>query len=64
MTFDLLPASATGDARLRLAARGLRAVSDNFISIVLPAHLLLLGYDALPVGMLATATLLGSARPC
>lgn len=61
MTLDLLPASATRDARLLLAARGLRAISDGFVSIVLPAYLLLLGYDALQVGMLATATLLGSA---
>ena len=61
MTLDLLPASATRDAWLLLAARGLRAISDGFVSILLPAYLLLLGYDALQVGMLATATLLGSA---
>ena len=44
-----------------LAARGLRAASDGFVSIILPAYLLLLGFDALAVGLLATATLLGSA---
>ena len=44
-----------------LAARGLRAASDGFVSIILPAYLLLLGFDALRVGLLATATLLGSA---
>ena len=61
MTLTLLPATATRDARLLLLARGLRAVSDGFVSIILPAYLLLLGFDALQVGALATATLLGSA---
>ena len=58
---QLLPPTATADARLLLAARGLRAASDGFVSIILPAYLLLLGFDALHVGLLATATLLGSA---
>jgi MFS family permease len=57
----LLPPSATAETRLLLAARGLRATSDGFVSIILPAYLLLLGFDALHVGVLATATLLGSA---
>ena len=58
---QLLPPTATADSRLLLAARGLRAASDGFVSIILPAYLLLLGFDALHVGVLATATLLGSA---
>ena len=58
---QLLPPTATADSRLLLAARGLRAASDGFVSIILPAYLLLLGFDALRVGLLATATLLGSA---
>ena len=61
MTVALLPASATREARLLLAARGLRAAIDGCVSIILPAYLVLLGYDALQVGVLATATLLGSA---
>ena len=61
MPRDLLPPSATREARLLLAARGLRAACDGFVSIILPAYLLLLGFDALQVGVLATATLLGSA---
>ena len=61
MTLTLLPATATRDARLLLLARGLRAVRDGFVSIILPAYLLLQGFDALQVGALATATLLGSA---
>ena len=58
---QLLPPTATADSRLLLAARGLCAASDGFVSIILPAYLLLLGFDALHVGVLATATLLGSA---
>jgi MFS family permease len=58
---QLLPPSATAETRLLLAARGLRATNDGFVSIILPAYLLLLGFDALHVGVLATATLLGSA---
>src|SRR5688572_25430670 len=61
LTVRLLPPSATAETRLLLAARGLRATSDGFVSIILPAYLLLLGFDALHVGLLATATLLGSA---
>ena len=58
---QLLPPTATANSHLLLAARGLRAASDGFVSIILPAYLLLLGFDALHVGLLATATLLGSA---
>jgi MFS family permease len=58
---QLLPPSATAETRLLLAARGLRATNDGFVSIILPAYLLLLGFEALHVGVLATATLLGSA---
>ena len=58
---QLLPPSATAETRLLLAARGLRAASDGFVSIILPAYLLLLGFDAVRVGVLATTTLLGSA---
>ena len=60
MTVALLPPSATREARLLLAASGLRAVIEA-ATLVLPAYLLLLGYDALQLGVLATATLLGSA---
>lgn len=50
----------TVPARL-LAARGLRSFADGMISILLPAHLLALGFDAFQVGLLNTATFLGSA---
>ncbi|MGQ0675366.1 MAG: MFS transporter [Rhodospirillales bacterium] len=57
----LFPESAGGDARLLIAAKGLRALGDGFVSILLPAYLLALGHGAFEVGVLTTATLLGSA---
>ncbi len=42
-------------------ARALRAFADGLVSVLLPLHLLTLGYDAFDVGVIATATLLGSA---
>ena len=57
----LLPKSATEDAARILAARGLRALADGFVSILLPVYLLDLGLSATAVGGIATATLLGSA---
>ncbi|HEX2114494.1 MAG TPA: MFS transporter, partial [Alphaproteobacteria bacterium] len=56
-----LPPSATRDAALLLSSRGLRAFGDGLVSIVLPAYLLALGCDAAQVGLLVTATLLGSS---
>jgi predicted MFS family arabinose efflux permease len=44
-----------------LSARSLRAFADGLISVLLPLHLLSLGYNAFEVGIVATATLLGSA---
>ena len=46
---------------LVLAARGLRALGDGFVSLTLPLYLLALGYSPLQVGLVSTATLLGSA---
>jgi MFS family permease len=57
----LLPASATPTARLIVITRGMRAVADGCISVLLPAYLLAFGFNATQVGMLTTATLLGSA---
>ncbi|MGE5540439.1 MAG: MFS transporter [Gemmatimonas sp.] len=61
MTVRLLPASAGPDARLLFATRGIRAVADGCMAVVMPAYLLLLGYDAVHVGVITTATMLGSA---
>jgi MFS family permease len=43
-----------------LVAKGLRAFGDGYVSLLLPLYLLQLGYSALQVGVIATATLLGS----
>jgi MFS family permease len=43
-----------------LIARGLRAFGDGYVSLLLPLYLLGLGYGPLEVGIIATATLLGS----
>lgn len=49
------------ETRLLLTARGLRSAADGMISLVLPAYLLTLGYGAIETGVIATATLAGSA---
>ena len=43
-----------------LAAKGMRAVGDGYVSVLLPVYLLQLGCTPLEVGILASATLLGS----
>jgi MFS family permease len=57
----LLPRTADANARRVVIGRSLRAVADGFVSIILPAYLLTLGLDPFEVGVVATATLLGSA---
>jgi MFS family permease len=41
-------------------AKGIRAFGDGFVSLLLPAYLVELGFGPLEVGAIATATLLGS----
>src|SRR5215470_15175634 len=57
----LLPASATPDAARLVAARALRGFADGFVSVYLAQYLSLLGFSALQVGTIVTATLVGSA---
>lgn len=57
----LLPASASTDARLLVEARGLRALADGIVSTALSAYLLSLGFSSTRVGVVITATLIGSA---
>jgi len=57
----LLPSTARHDALLLLASRGLRAFGDGLISLLLPYYLIALGFDALAIGLIITATLLGSS---
>lgn len=55
-----LPPGTLPAAGLILWTRALRAFGDGFVSLLLPFYLTLLGFSALEVGVLVTATLLGS----
>ena len=57
----LVPRGASADAWPLLSARSLRAFADGFVALLLPAYLLALGLGTLDVGLLSTATMLGSA---
>jgi MFS family permease len=57
----LLPAGTTADAGRLLAARAVRGFGDGFVSILLAVYLAALGFGAVRIGAVATATLLGSA---
>jgi MFS family permease len=48
-------------ARLLLLSRALRAFGDGFVVLVLPVYLIGLGFTPFQVGLVTTATLLGSA---
>jgi MFS family permease len=56
-----LPPETTPDAAVLIAARGVRAFGDGFVSVLLPVYLLSLGLDGFQIGGVATATLFGSA---
>jgi MFS family permease len=56
-----LPPETTTDAAVLVAARGVRAFGDGFISVLLPVYLLGLGFDGFQIGAVATATLVGSS---
>src|SRR5947207_9993303 len=55
--------ASTGSSLIALlyVARGLRGFGDGFAIIILPAYMTALGYDAVAVGIVATASLLGTA---
>ncbi|MCI3953258.1 MAG: major facilitator superfamily protein [Burkholderiales bacterium] len=56
----LLPPGTQRHAAFILWSRALRAFGDGYMSLLLPFYLTLLGFTALEVGVLVTATLLGS----
>lgn len=58
---SVAPNSSQRAIRLLLITRGLRAFVDGYVAILLPVYLLALGMNTLDVGLLSTATLLGSA---
>ena len=57
----LLPEGVPPEARLLLIGRALRAFTDGYVAILLPVYLLALGLGKWEVGLISTATLLGSA---
>jgi len=57
----LLPAGVDPAAVPLLLARALRAVGDGYMAVLLPAYLLAIGLGTVEVGIVSTATMLGSA---
>ncbi|VTU21547.1 Major Facilitator Superfamily protein [Variovorax sp. PBL-H6] len=57
----LLPSGVDPSALPMLAARALRAFGDGYMAVLLPAYLLSMGLGTLEVGIVSTATMLGSA---
>jgi MFS family permease len=57
------PHTATGSSLIALlyAARALRGFGDGFAVLILPAYMTALGFDAAAVGLVATASLSGTA---
>jgi MFS family permease len=56
-----MPRGASADAPRVLAARGVRAFGDGFVSLLLPIYLVELGFSALAIGAIVTSTLVGTA---
>jgi len=61
VTIEPRPPTTASLIALLYAARGLRGFGDGFAIIILPAYMTALGYDAVAVGIVATASLLGTA---
>ncbi len=57
----LFPAGVDRRVLPVLVGRALRAFADGYIAVLLPAYLLALGFGSLDVGLISTATLIGSA---
>ncbi|MCU9957615.1 MFS transporter [Burkholderia sp. BKH01] len=61
LSHRFLPAGVEPAAWIILVSRGLRGFCDGFVAVLLPAYLLLLGFAQIDVGLVSTATLMGSA---
>jgi MFS family permease len=57
----VLPQGVASEALPLLVARALRAIGDGYMAVLLPAYLLAIGLGTLQVGIVSTATMLGSA---
>lgn len=53
--------TARSNIVLLYAARGVRGFGDGFAILILPAYLTAIGYDPVQIGIVATASLLGTA---
>jgi MFS family permease len=60
LRFLLPPGTDVTIARI-LAGRSLRGFCDGYVAVLLPVYLLALGFGQLEVGLLSSATLIGSA---
>jgi MFS family permease len=58
---DQAAPSWLSDIKVLYTARGLRGFGDGFAVILLPAYLSAIGYDPIQIGIVAAASLLGSA---
>lgn len=56
-----LPSGVHADAMPLLAGRALRGICDGYVAVLLPSYLLALGFDSMAVGLISSATLIGSA---
>lgn len=61
LTRIALPAGVHPDALPLLAGRALRGLCDGYVAVLLPSYLLALGFDPIAVGVISSATLVGSA---
>ncbi|RZF27952.1 MFS transporter [Paraburkholderia sp. UYCP14C] len=57
----VLPPGTGGETSRVLAGRSLRGFCDGYVAVLLPVYLLALGFGQLEVGLLSSATLIGSA---
>ncbi|ODV40503.1 ABC transporter permease [Cupriavidus sp. UYMMa02A] len=57
----VLPPGIDATVTPLLVGRALRGLCDGFVAVLLPAYLLGLGFDQLAVGLISSATLIGSA---
>jgi len=51
----------SSNIRLLYVARGVRGIGDGFATIILPVYLIAIGYSPLAIGIIVTASLLGTA---
>jgi MFS family permease len=61
MTFASLALPVRSEVLVLYAARGVRGFGDGFAIIILPAYLSAIGYSPVEIGIVATASLLGTA---